>query len=139
MSSGIVVTYGLTCICGVTFSASARRWGGDWFDSHPKQCHSHEQLGLPDKGGTIKGLVVCYVAWQGSILYWMGLGLSKKRVGCLLCSMPRIYVLWDGSFEKRKVRVASIYVLWDGQVAWSGPLVWSGWLQSSSTATGNTP
>ena len=41
--------------------------------------HYHAQLGLPDKGHTIKGLVV----------YW---------------SMARINDLWDGSMDKRKVR-----------------------------------
>ncbi len=29
--------------------------------------HSHAQLGLPDNGFTIKGLVVCYVVWLGYI------------------------------------------------------------------------
>ncbi len=29
--------------------------------------HYHAQLGLPDKGRTIKGLVVCYVVFLGSI------------------------------------------------------------------------
>ena len=33
----------------------------------------HVQLGLPDKGSTIKGLIVCYVVWL------------------------EIYDLWDGS------------------------------------------
>ncbi len=28
----------------------------------------------------------------------------NQRVGCLLCSMARMYDLWDGSLEKRKVR-----------------------------------
>ena len=37
------------------------------------------QLGLPDKGRVIKGLVIC-------------------------CSMARINDLWDGSMDKRKVR-----------------------------------
>ena len=33
----------------------------------------HAQLGLSDKCHTIKGLVVCYVVWPGSTIYWMGL------------------------------------------------------------------
>ncbi len=27
-------------VCGVTGRASVRRWGGDWFNSRPKPCHS---------------------------------------------------------------------------------------------------
>ena len=41
--------------------------------------HYHAQLGPPDKGRAIKGLVVCW-------------------------SMARINDLWDGSMDKRKVR-----------------------------------
>ncbi len=41
--------------------------------------HYHAQLGLPDKGGAIKGLVVCW-------------------------SMARIKDLWDWSMDKPKVR-----------------------------------
>ena len=41
--------------------------------------HYHAQLGLPDKGRVIKGLVVCW-------------------------SMAKINDLWDGSMDKRKVR-----------------------------------
>ena len=41
--------------------------------------HYHAQLGLPDKGRAIKGLVVCWC-------------------------MARINDLWDGSMDKRKVR-----------------------------------
>ncbi len=33
----------------------------------------HTQKGLPDKGRAIKGLFVCYVAWQISMIYGMGL------------------------------------------------------------------
>ena len=41
--------------------------------------HCHAQLGPPDKGRTIKGLVVCYVVW-----YW---SLDKRNVcGLVLCS-----------------------------------------------------
>ncbi len=29
--------------------------------------HYHAQLGLPDKDRVIKGLVVCYIVWLGSI------------------------------------------------------------------------
>ena len=37
----------------------------------------HSQLGLPDKGRAIKGLVVCYVEWlgfmKGIVLRYLGL------------------------------------------------------------------
>ncbi len=49
----------------------------------------HVQLGLPDKGCTI------------------------KKVGCLLCRMARIYDLLDGSLDNRKVR-GSGPLLWSG-------------------------
>ncbi len=35
--------------------------------------HQHAQLGLSDKGRAIKGLVVCYVVWLGSMIYRIGL------------------------------------------------------------------
>ncbi len=35
--------------------------------------HYHAQLGLPDKERAIKGLVVLYVVWPGSMFYGMGL------------------------------------------------------------------
>ncbi len=35
--------------------------------------HYHAPLGLPDKGYAIKAFVVCYVVWQGSMIYGMGL------------------------------------------------------------------
>ena len=41
--------------------------------------HCHAQLGPPDKGRAIKGLVICW-------------------------SMARINDLWDGSMDKHKVR-----------------------------------
>ncbi len=46
----------------------------------------------------------------------------SQKVGCLQCSIARIYDLWDRSLEKRNVRGFS-------------PLLWSGWQSSSSTAT----
>ena len=40
----------------------------------PKQAQlNHALLGLSDKGRAIKGLIVCYVAWLGSMIYGMGL------------------------------------------------------------------
>ena len=50
-----------TCVCGVTGSASARRWRGDVFNSRHNSYHA--QLGYPDKGRAIKGLVV-YNSWN---------------------------------------------------------------------------
>ncbi len=44
--------------------------------------HYHIQLGLPDKGRSIKGLVSVIVC----------------------CSMAKINDLWDGSMDKSKVR-----------------------------------
>ena len=35
--------------------------------------HYHAQLGLPDKGRVIKGLVICYEVLLGSLIYIMGL------------------------------------------------------------------
>ena len=43
------------------------------------------QLGLSDKDRTIKGLVVCYVVWLGSIIYDMGLWTSARCVGMVPC------------------------------------------------------
>ncbi len=51
--------------------------------------HYHAQLGPPDKGRAIKGLVVCW-------------------------SMARINDLWDGSMDKRKVRSLVPYCGQDG-------------------------
>ncbi len=36
----------------------------------------HAQLGLPNKGCAINGLVVCYVVWLIAIIYGMGLWTS---------------------------------------------------------------
>ncbi len=46
----------------------------------------------------------------------------NKRFGCLLCSIARIYDIWEKSLDPRKV-------------CGSGPLLWTGWLCSSSTAS----
>ncbi len=69
--------------------------GTPWPQTGPT--HYHVQLRLPDKRRAI------------------------ERVGCLLCSVVRIYE-GDGSIDQRKVRR-------------SGPLLWSERLSSSSTAT----
>ena len=45
--------------------------GLPWPQIGATQYHA-QQLGLSDKGA-IKGLVVCYVIWLGSIIYGMGL------------------------------------------------------------------
>ena len=45
---------------------------------NPKQAQ-HAQVGLPDKGRAIKGLVVCYVIWLGSM---KGICL-RTRTGCV--------------------------------------------------------
>ncbi len=42
--------------------------------------HYHAQLGPPDKGRAIKGLVVWYVVWLGSLIYGMGLWTSARCV-----------------------------------------------------------
>ena len=42
--------------------------------------HYHAQLGHPDKSRAIKGLVVCYVVWLGSMMYGMGLWASARCV-----------------------------------------------------------
>ena len=52
------------------FNPSKMRW--------PQKGATHyknAQLGLPDKGGANKGLVVCYVVWLGS-MKGMILGLN---------------------------------------------------------------
>ncbi len=38
----------------------------------------HAQLGLTDKGCPMKGMVVCYVVWQGHMIYGMGLWTSAR-------------------------------------------------------------
>ncbi len=40
----------------------------------PKQA----KLGFPDKGRAIKGLVVCYVVWLGSMIYGIDLWIRPK-------------------------------------------------------------
>ncbi len=42
--------------------------------------HYHAQLALPDKGLAIKRLVVCYLAWLGSMISGMGLWTSARCV-----------------------------------------------------------
>ncbi len=42
--------------------------------------HYYAQLELPDKGLAIKGLIVCYVVWLGSMIYAMGLWTSARCV-----------------------------------------------------------
>ena len=43
----------------------------------------HAQLGLPDKGRAMKGMVVCHVVWLESRIYWMGLWTSAR---CVICN-----------------------------------------------------
>ncbi len=43
--------------------------------------HYHAQLGPSDKNHAIKGLVVCYVVWLWSMIYWIGLWTSARCVG----------------------------------------------------------
>ncbi len=40
--------------------------------------HYHAQLGLLDNGRVIKGLVVCYVVWLGSLIYRMVMLTSAR-------------------------------------------------------------
>ena len=41
----------------------------------------------------------------GTTQYHAQLGLpDNQRVGCLLCCMAKIYDLWDGTLDKRRVR-----------------------------------
>ena len=46
--------------------------------------HYHAQLGLPDKRRAIKGSVVCYVAWLGSmkgvVLWTCARSVSQMRM-----------------------------------------------------------
>ena len=42
--------------------------------------HYYAQLRIPDKGRSIKDLVVCYVVWLGSMIYGMGLWTSARCV-----------------------------------------------------------
>ncbi len=42
--------------------------------------HYHEHVGDPDKGCAIKGLVIYYVVWLGSMNYSMGLYTSTRCV-----------------------------------------------------------
>ncbi len=43
--------------------------------------HYHVQLGVTGKGRAIKGFIVCYIVWLGS-LKWMGLGTSARWFPC---------------------------------------------------------
>ncbi len=47
--------------------------------------HHHKHLGPPVKGCTIKGLVVYYVVWLGSMIYGMGLWTRASCVGLVRC------------------------------------------------------
>ncbi len=51
---------------------------------HTGVTHFHAQLGLLDKGRAIKGMVVYYILWLGSLIYGMGLWTSAK---CAVCSL----------------------------------------------------
>ena len=46
--------------------------------------HYHSWLGLSDKGRAIKGLVVCYVVWLGTMIYEMDLWTSAVCVSLSL-------------------------------------------------------
>ena len=46
---------------------------------------SFAQSGLPDKGRTIKGLVVCCVVYLESMIYGMGLWTSARCVDLVPC------------------------------------------------------
>ncbi len=42
--------------------------------------HYHTQIGPSDKGRAIKGLVVCYAIWLGTMICWMSLWTSARCV-----------------------------------------------------------
>ncbi len=44
--------------------------------------HYNAKLRLPDKGRAIKGLVVCYVVWLGSIKWVFGAAQGVSLVSC---------------------------------------------------------
>ncbi len=45
---------------------------------YPQTGATHAQLELPDRVRAIKGLVICYVVWLGSMIYRMGLWTSER-------------------------------------------------------------
>ena len=47
--------------------------------------HYHAQLGFQNKSRAIKGLIVCYVVWLGSMIYGMGLWTIARCVGLVPC------------------------------------------------------
>ena len=51
----------------------------------------YTQSGLTDKGCAIKGLVVCFVVWLGSMSYGMGLWTSTRCMGMVPCCGPDGY------------------------------------------------
>ncbi len=53
----------------------------------PKTCTTHynTQLGLPEKGRTFKGLVICYVVWSGIGIYGIGFSTNERCVGLVPC------------------------------------------------------
>ena len=53
---------------------------GNDLDQNRRNSLPCAQLGLPDRGRAIKGLVVCYVVWLGSMTYGIGLWTSEMCV-----------------------------------------------------------
>ncbi len=54
-------------MCDITVRVGGMPW------AQTGTTHYHAQLGLLDKGHPIKGMVVFYVLWLGSIIYGMDL------------------------------------------------------------------
>ncbi len=47
--------------------------------------HHQTQLGLPDMGYAIKGLVIYYVVWLGAMIYGMVMWTSTRCFGLVPC------------------------------------------------------
>ncbi len=54
--------------------------------------YHHAQLGLPDKGLAIIGLVVCYVLWLGSMIYEMVIWTSAR---CVVLSLVVVRMAFE--------------------------------------------
>ena len=105
------------CFLGVTMNVVilvVMLWGMPW--PQTGATHYHAQLGLPDKGRAIKGLVVCNVVWIGSMIYgrrkvrgsgplllsgWLWAQVPQHSIDAYRIQMHITYIIRDATLQKK--------------------------------------
>ena len=78
-----------TCCCYVRCAILIEQVGGNALTPN-RRTHYHAHLGLPDQGCAIKGLVVCFVVWLGSMVRSLALVVVRVANEPKYCNTPEI-------------------------------------------------